>query len=62
MGDHDVEVRFGKGIGPDEQGRALLALERFLRERGVPACVHKEAMPDDSRLRLRMTEERRKEL
>ena len=53
--DHLVTVTFGSGIPPDAQGRAMLALERLLRESGVPARVEKAAMPDDSKLRRSMT-------
>ncbi len=45
---YHVEVRFGAAIPGPDQGRALLALERYLRETlGVPAEVYKEARPDD---------------
>lgn len=62
MGDCEVIVRFGKGVPADLQGRALLAMERLLRESAVPACVFKETMPDDSKLRSLMTVEERARL
>lgn len=57
-----VIVNFGKGIGSDMQGRALLAFEKFMREGGVPAEVYKETAPDDSKLRRNMTKEQRENL
>lgn len=58
-----VEVRFGGAISGDAQGKALLALERYLRETlGVPAEVVKQTMPDDLKRRRDMTEEDRKRL
>lgn len=58
-----VEVRFGTGVPADAQGKALLALERHLRETlGVPAECFKETMPDDLKRRRDMTEEDRKKL
>ena len=63
MNDFHVVVKFGDGISSDAQGRALLAMEKFLRiELGVPAEVYKETMQDDSKLRLAMTDDRRKSL
>jgi len=60
---HHVQVRFGAAISGDVQGRALLALERFLREQcGVPAECFKETLPDDLKRRRDMTEEDRKRL
>lgn len=56
---HHVIVRFGSGIDIDFQGRALLAFEKWMRERGVKAEVFKESTPDDSKLRLAMTPEKR---
>lgn len=57
-----VIVQFGAGIPADAQGVALLNLEKFLRNLGVAAEVYKETKPDDSKLRLSMTEEKRKRL
>lgn len=58
-----VEVRFGSGVSGDVQGRALLMLERYLRETlGVPAQVFKEAKPDDLKRRRDMTDEDRRRL
>lgn len=54
-----VLVDFGRGIPHAEQGIALLALEKLLRELGVPAEVYKRTAPDDSRLRSSMTPEQR---
>lgn len=62
MRDHEVVVDFGKAIPPDLQGRVLMGMERSLREAGVEAQVFKRTMADDSKLRLRMTDEERKKL
>lgn len=62
MRSNEVIVDFGKAIPPDLQGRVLLGMERMLRENGVPAEVFKRTMADDSKLRLRMTEEERQKL
>lgn len=62
MPDYHVIVDFGKGVPPDLQGAVLLQMERTLRERGVQAEVFKRTMADDSKLRLRMTEEERQKL
>ena len=62
MPGHQVVVDFGKAVPPDLQGRVLLQMERTLREHGIPAEVFKRTMADDSKLRLRMTEEERLKL
>ena len=62
MKSHEVIVDFGKAVPPDIQGRVLLHMERELREAGVAAEVFKRTMPDDSKLRLRMTTEERGKL
>lgn len=62
IGRYDVLVNFGAGIDHDQQGRVLLAMERSLREAGIPANVFKARRGDDSQLRRAMTEERRSNL
>lgn len=62
MRDNIVTVDFGRAIPADLQGRVLLQMERTLREQGVPAQVFKRTMADDSKLRLKMTEEERLKL
>lgn len=62
MSSHEVIVEFGSSVYPDMQGRAMLHLEKFLRENGVPVEVFKRTMPDDSRLRRSMTLEVREKL
>jgi hypothetical protein len=58
-----VLVRFGDHIGADAQGRALLAMEKFLRTTtGLDVRVFKERMGDDSKLRVKMTPEERSRL
>ena len=62
MRDSEVTVDFGRAIPADLQGKVLLHMERTLREQGVPAQVFKKTMADDSKLRLKMTEEERLKL
>ena len=58
-----VVVTFGPGISSDVQGRALLHLERYLREElGVKAEVFKVTMDDDLKRRRDMTTEQRDNL
>lgn len=58
-----VVVRFGDDIPLDAQGPALLAMEKALRAAtGRDIRVHKDLMGDDSKLRVRMTEEERARL
>lgn len=58
-----VIVDFGKGVSNDVQGKALLHLERYIRETlGVKAEVYKRTMPDDLARRRDMTEEQRNSL
>lgn len=59
---HHIIVKFGKGINSDLQGVTMLQMEKTLREAGVPAEVFKETMPDDSKLRSKMTTEERAKL
>ena len=60
--DMHVIVSFGKGISGDEQGRAMLAMEIFMRNRSVQAEVFKKTKADDSKLRSQMTPEQRSKL
>jgi len=60
--EYHVNFRFGKGVPPDLQAASMMMVERWLREKGIPAEVFKDNMADDSRLRLAMTEERRAKL
>lgn len=61
--DHHVIVRFGKAISGDAQGRAMLAMERHLREIGAGPCeVFKDPLGDDSKLRRAMTQQQRDRL
>ena len=62
MSDYEVIVEFGVAVDPDLQGRAMLYLEKFLREQGVPAEVLKATMPDDLKSRRDMTPEQRAKL
>lgn len=62
MPPYHVVVRFGRGVPSDWQSRTLFAMEKTLRENGVPAEVFKETMADDSKLRSRMTEAERAKL
>ncbi len=60
---YHVEVKFGSAINNDAQGKALLMMERYMRETlGVKAEIYKETMPDDLKRRRDMTVEQRKTL
>ena len=59
---HHVIVKFGRGIPSDEQGKTMLAMEKSLREAGVPAEVFKAYMGDDLKRRSEMTNEQREKL
>lgn len=62
-GEFHVLVHFGPGIPPEAQSRAMLTLERSLRElTAKPVEVFKETMGDDSKLRRAMTAEQRARL
>lgn len=58
----EVIIRFGAGIPNSTQGEIMLAMEKDLRGRGLPALVFKDTMGDDSKLRLAMTPEQRNRL
>ena len=60
--DWQIIMRFGREFSSDIQGRAMLHLEKWLRDQHVPAEVLKETAPDDSKLRSLMTLEKRMEL
>lgn len=57
-----VIVSFGRGITASVQGEVMLAMEKDLRSRGLPAEVFKDTMGDDSLLRNKMTKEQRARL
>jgi hypothetical protein len=57
-----VLIQFGSAIPASAQGDVMLAMEKSLRERGIPAEVFKETMGDDSKLRRAMTKEQRAKL
>lgn len=60
---YHVQVSFGNAISGDAQGRALLALERYLRVTlQVPAECYKAVMADDLKRRRDMTPDDRKRL
>lgn len=56
---HHVLIDFGSAIPGSAQGSVMLALEKSLREMGIPAEVFKRTMADDSKLRRSMTQEQR---
>lgn len=60
--DHHVIVYFGSAIPASAQGDVMLAMEKSLRLKGIPAEVFKETMGDDSKLRRMMTPEQRAKL
>lgn len=57
-----VELRFGTAIPSAMQGVVMLAMEKYLREQGIPAEVFKQTKADDSKLRRNMTDEERAKL
>ena len=65
MAEHGLQVvvRFPEGISHDAQGKALLLMEKALREMTKQDVrVVKDLMGDDSKLRSRMTIEIRQKL
>ena len=59
---YEVMIHFGPGIPAGAQADVMLAMEKTLRMRGIPADVFKESMGDDSKLRVMMTPEERQKL
>ena len=59
---HHIMINFGSAIPAGAQGEVMLAMEKALRQRGIPAEVFKETMGDDSKLRRSMTPEQRAKL
>ena len=58
-----IQVQFGDAITGDLQGRALLALERYMRETlNAPVECYKAVMADDLKRRRDMTQEDRRRL
>jgi hypothetical protein len=58
-----ITVRFSEDIPPLAQGEALLAFEKNLRDlTGLDCRVFKDKMGDDSKLRVRMTQQERDRL
>lgn len=55
MNDTHVIIQFGQAIPSEAQAVVMLAMEKTLREMGFPAEVFKHTMPDDSKLRSKMT-------
>ena len=69
MPDLHVIVRFGKGVPYDVQAKGLFECEKLLRDVAEKLTgerlwieVFKETMGDDSKLRVLMTPEQRKNL
>lgn len=60
--EYHIMVQFGSAIPPSAQGEVMMAMEKSLRLRGIPAEVFKETMGDDSKLRVMMTPEMRAKL
>jgi len=60
---YEVVVKFPPGISLDHQGRALLAMEKYLRQMTQQDVrVVKDLMGDDSKLRVMMSPEMRAKL
>jgi len=59
----DIVVQFGADIPENQQGPALMAMERRIRRAsGLDIRVFKDKMGDDSKLRIRMTKEERERI
>ena len=59
---YHITVRFGSAFPGSLQGEIMLAWEKSLRARGIPAEVFKDPMGDDIKLRRLMTPEQREKL
>ena len=58
-----VTVKFDDGVNPNDEGVALLAFEKHLRQITKLDCrVFKQKMGDDSKLRILMTPKQREAL
>ncbi len=57
-----IMIQFGSAIPASAQGEVMMAMEKSLRLRGIPAEVFKDTMGDDSKLRRSMTPEQRAKL
>ena len=57
-----IRVEFGSNYPSEVQGHVMLMLEKYLREMGFEASVEKHIKGDDSKLRVRMTQEERDKL
>ena len=57
-----ITISFGSGIPAGVQGEVMLAMEKSLRDRGIPAEVLKQTMADDSKLRNKMSPAQREKL
>lgn len=58
-----VEVKFGRAVDSDTQGRLMLAWERLAREQmGIKVELYKATAPDDLKRRRELTDEDRKRL
>lgn len=55
MDEYNITVKMGPKIPSELQAKALMDMERFFREAGLPVNVFKEMMADDSKLRRSMT-------
>ncbi len=60
---YHIQVKFGAAISNDVQGKAMLAMERYIREvLKVPAECYKEVARDDLKRRRDMTKTERENL
>lgn len=58
-----VEVKFGKAVDADTQGRLMLAWERLARETmKIPVELYKATAADDLKRRRELTDAERKRL
>ena len=59
---YEIMIDFGPGIPASAQADTMLAMEKTLRLRGIPADVFTKTTGDDSKLRVLMTPEERQKL
>lgn len=62
MKSNEVLVKFGSGIPGDAQAKVMFDMQVTLQKMGHNAWVEKATMGDDSKLRVKMTEEERNRL
>lgn len=62
MKSNEVLVKFGSGVPPLVQGKAMFDMQLWLNKMGYDVKVFAETRGDDSRLRALMSDEQRAKL